>query len=354
MSGVQAITAADHCSRPTALTARKLLACVGVGTLGLLVAVAVALCMGPSGFSPEDLGVVFSNDAAAHVLREARLTRVLLGVLAGAGLGMSGAVLQALLRNPLADPFVVGISGGAAVGGTAAVVLMELLGMTAVWALPLGAYAGAIAVLLIIYAAASISGRVSSVAVLLAGVVFNAFCLALVSVLRLLVRAETAQSLMSWMMGSIASETWSVVNATAVYVAVGCTWLMFLAGRLHLLAQGDDTAARLGVDVERTRRMAYLATSLLVAGVVSVTGLIGFLGLMVPHVVRVLAGADARVVIPMSALLGGAALVLFDGASRSLFLMFGTEFPVGALTSLLGGPAFLWLLRKHLQGKGVP
>jgi len=240
------------------------------------------------------------------------------------------------------------------VGGTLAVVIQEplLAGAASGWiaqlTLPLGAYAGALSVLVLIYGAARVSGRASAVAVLLSGVVFNAFCLALVSVLRLLVRAETAQSLMAWMMGSVGSETWQMVGITGLYVTVGALWLIRLAGPLHLLAQGDDAAARLGVSVERMRLQAYLATSLLVAGVVSVTGMIGFVGLMVPHLCRVIAGPDTRVNIPLSGLVGAAALMVCDGFSRALFPVFHTEFPVGAFTSLLGGPVFLVLLRRHL------
>ena len=140
-----------------------------------------------------------------------------------------------------------------------------------------------------------------------------------------------------------------MVWATVLYVAVGATCLMLLAGRLHLMAQGDDAAARLGVDVQRTRMLAYLATSLLVAGVVAVTGLIGFLGLLVPHAVRFIWGPDGRLVLPVSALVGAGAMVLCDGLARGLFALWGTELPVGAVTALIGSPAFLWLLRNNLR-----
>lgn len=339
------------------LTRARLASSLLIGAAVMLAGAAVAVCMGPQGLSPGDLVTLFSDDTAGHILREARLTRVVLGGLCGAALSLAGASLQALLRNPLADPYVVGVSGGAAVGGTLAVVIQEplLAGVSTGWVaqltLPLGAYLGALAVLALIYGAARVSGRASAIAVLLSGVVFNAFCLALVSVMRLWVRAETAQSLMAWMMGSVGSETWRMVGVTAIYVSIGAVWIVRLAGPLHLLAQGDDAAARLGVSVERMRLQAYLATSLLVAGVVSVTGMIGFVGLMAPHLCRMIAGPDARVNVPLSGLVGAAALMVCDGFSRALFPVFDTEFPVGAFTSLLGGPTFLWLLRRHLGAR---
>lgn len=317
---------------------------------------AVGLCMGPSGFNLSDLPSMWGDGPQATLLLGARLPRVVLGALAGAALAMSGAALQALLGNPLADPFIVGVSGGAALGGTVALVLLGQFGLVAGWlgpaAVPMGAYAGALMVLALIYAAVRVSGRASAVSVLLSGVVFNSFCGALISVLKLLVRAETAQSLLAWLMGSVGSEPWPVVAITAAYVVAGALWLVLLAGRLHLLAQGDDAAARLGVDVQSARRWAYLATSLLVAGVVAVTGLIGFVGLLVPHAVRWVWGPDTRLVIPVSALVGAGAMVLCDGLSRAMFAWWGTELPVGAVTALLGSPAFLWLLRKNLSARG--
>ena len=155
------------------------------------------------------------------------------------------------------------------------------------------------------------------------------------------------------MSGSTAAarDAGTMVAITAVYVTVGALWLVRLAGSLHLLAQGDDAAARLGVSVERMRLQAYLATSLLVAGVVSVTGMIGFVGLMAPHMARAIAGPDARVNIPLSGLLGAGALMVCDGLSRALFPLFGTEFPVGAFTALAGAPVFLVLLRRHLGAR---
>lgn len=340
---------------PAPLTASRLaVALVGALVLALACA-AVAACMGPAGFAPQDLWRALGSGPEAEILREARWTRVALGLVCGAALSIAGAALQALLKNPLADPYVVGVSGGAAVGGTLALTLSEVAGVGASlggWLLPVGAYGGALLVLVVVWAAARASGGVSAVGVLLSGVVFNAFCLALVSVLRLMVRAETAQALMAWMMGSIGSETWTTVLMSAAYVGVGVAWLVALAGRLHLLAQGDEAAARLGVEVHATRRAAYLATSLVVAGVVGTTGMIGFVGLLVPHACRLVLGADVRLVLPFSALAGAGMLVLCDGAARALFGMLGTELPVGAITSLVGAPWFLWLLRRHLGGGG--
>ncbi|MEW5854724.1 MAG: iron ABC transporter permease [Myxococcota bacterium] len=337
------------------LTPRSLFLALVVAAGVLVVCTAFALGMGPEGFRLADLTTLGGSSDAALILQQARLPRVLLGALCGAALAMSGAALQALLRNPLADPYIVGVSGGAALGGSLAIVVGQRVlgtlheGWLGTAAVPLGAYLGALLVLLLIYAAARAAGRASALSVLLCGVVFNSFCAALVSVLKLVVSAETAQSLLAWLMGSVASEPWPVVGVTAIYVGVGAVVLVAMAGRLQLLAQGDEAAARLGVSVERTRRAAYLATSLVVAGVVAVTGLIGFVGLMVPHLVRLGGRADARLVIPVSGLVGAGMLVVCDALSRGLFAVWGTEFPVGAITALLGSPAFLWLLRKQLR-----
>lgn len=331
---------------------------LGVACVALLGCVAVGLMLGPQGFSPKDVVDLLSGGEDGALLWETRATRVVLGAACGAALSMAGAALQALLRNPLADPYVLGVSGGAALGGTLAVGLAGALGGGAVlgalgtWLLPLGAYAGAVATLGVLWLAVRVAPQQQALAVLLSGVVLNAFCLAVVSVVRLLVRAETAQSLLGWMMGSLGSESWTVVSSAVAYTGAGLVWLTALAGPLHLVAQGDALAQRLGVEVARVRVQALLAVSLMVAGVVSITGMIGFVGLMVPHLCRVMVGQDSRVLLPASALWGAGILVLLDGFTRGMFPLFGTEMPVGALTALLGGPAFLWLLHRHLRQHG--
>jgi iron complex transport system permease protein len=328
---------------------------LGTAVVVLLGCCVVALGLGTGGFSLQDLREIFGGGEEAATLWETRVTRVVLGAVCGAALSTSGAALQALLRNPLADPYVLGVSGGAALGGTLAVGVAsslgggEVLGTLGIWLLPAGAYAGAVGTLLVLWLAVRVAPQQQPVAVLLSGVVLNACCLAAVSVVRLLVRAETAQSLMGWMMGSIGSERWTVVASAAAYTGAGLVWLTVLAGPLHLIAQGDTLATRLGVRVTRVRVAALLAVSLMVAGVVSITGMIGFVGLMVPHVTRMVVGPDARVLLPASALWGAGALVLLDGVTRALFPVFGTEIPVGAITALMGGPGFLWLLNRHLR-----
>lgn len=315
----------------------------------------VALAMGTGGVDPA--GVWDGLRGEDPLIVQVRLPRVVLGAVVGGALALAGAALQALLKNPLADPYVVGVSGGAAVGGTLMVALLgsaaQAGGATwAPWALPLGAFAGAVLALVLLMGVVRWEGGMGAVAVLLSGVVFNAFCLAVVGIIRLLVSAETAQGLASWMMGSIASERWGHVAATAAYSAVGMVWLVALAGRLHVMAQGDELAGRLGVAVARTRAQAFVAVGLLVGGVVSMTGMIAFVGLLVPHAVRMVLGADMRRLMPASALVGAGLLPVMDGAARLCFPLWGTELPVGALTALCGGPVFLVLLRRH-HGRGA-
>lgn len=281
------------------------------------------------------------------IVFEARVPRVLLGAIAGAGLAGVGLAFQALLRNPLAEPYVLGVSGGSALGATVAI-LFGLSSATLVGAsmVPLAALVGGIAATSLVYALVRTQHAVSGTSILLAGVVINAIASAAITFLKTLVSASKAQELLYWLMGFLDVPSRPVLGFVAFYTAIGLAILLWDAGRLNLLALGDENASTLGVDVRALERRTFFACSIVVGAIVSVTGLIGFVGLIVPHAVRRLVGPDLRVALPTSLFAGGAVLVVCDLVSRALFRWLGTEPPVGAVTALVGGPLFLLLLRR--------
>ena len=309
--------------------------------------VGTSLLFGSVRLSPGEVwnALFGSGDArAVTIVRELRLPRALLGALVGGALAVSGAALQALLGNPLADPYLLGVSGGAACG----TLLGALLGLGArgAWgssfALPLAGFLGALVAVLVVGAGASVGGRLDRGRLLLSGVVVNALASAILLFLLSFGDAAHTQSFVFWMLGSLAGATPGAVKALAVYVVLGLALLLPLARAFDALALGEETAATLGVRVETVKRVAYLAASLLAAAAVATTGIIGFVGLLVPHAVRRLAPGH-RALLVLSFLGGAALLVAADSLSRSLFAP--AEISVGAVTALLGAPAFLVLLR---------
>jgi iron complex transport system permease protein len=264
----------------------------------------------------------------------------------GGGLSLAGAVFQALLRNPLAEPYILGVSGGAAV----AAVLVLALGLTTAgsWVLPLAAFAGAVAAIVLVFRVASAADRGLDVRVLLlAGVVVGAFFTACIALILSVSEAETVRSAVLWMMGSLAGADWRAVAVTATYTLPAALVLLGMARALNLLAIGEETATYLGTDVERIKQAAYGVASLLTAAGVAVAGIIGFVGLIVPHGVRLLAGSDHRTLLPLSFLAGAAFLALADVVARTALAP--TEIPIGVITAFVGVPLFLVLLRRSVS-----
>lgn len=279
---------------------------------------------------------------------EVRLPRIALAAIAGAGLSIVGASFQALLRNPLAEPYVLGVSGGAALGATVAIALgagaATLVGAALV---PGAALAGGLAATALVYGIARNAEHGSAgTSILLAGVMVNAITSALVTFLKTFVSPSRAQQLMRWLVGFVDLPSASSLVAVSAYVGVGAAVLLADAGRLNLLALGDDTAGTLGVDVRGLTRRTFVASSCIVGAIVSVTGLIGFVGLVVPHALRRTVGPDHRALLPASLLVGASMVLLCDLASRLLFRALGTEPPVGAVTAMIGGPVFLAMLAR--------
>jgi iron complex transport system permease protein len=311
--------------------------------VGLLIAVAIGLYVG---YQPLDLAALRHDPLARTVFFQLRMPRVLMAGVVGASLAIVGAALQALFRNPLADPFTLGVSGGASFGASIAISLGLGVSFAGVPVVFLAAFAGAgLSVLLVYRLARSAGGVILPGALLLSGVVLNLCASAGVLVIQYLTSYERALQILRWLIGSLDVVGFDLLVRMLIFLVPGWLVLGAYARDLHLLATGEESAASLGVDVRRTERMVFAACSLIVGVTVSVGGAIGFVGLIVPHAARLLFGQDVRVLLPASFLLGASFLILADTVAR--VIVSPGELPVGAITALLGGPAFLVLLRNQ-------
>jgi iron complex transport system permease protein len=274
------------------------------------------------------------------VVRDLRLPRVALAALVGAGLAMSGTALQATLRNPLAEPYLLGVSGGAAVGAVLAVVA----GLAGGALLPLAAFAGAVAAVVVaLVVARAAGGRADGRVLLMAGVVVGAFANAAIMVVLANAPADAIRNATWWMMGSVGGAEWKAVRALAIYVAIGGGVLWANGRDVDVLTLGEEPAAALGVQVERTTRLVYLVSALLAAATVSAAGLVGFVGLVVPHLARATGLRSHRALLAAAALIGAALVIGADVVAR--IAMPPAELPLGAVTALVGVPFFLTRLR---------
>ena len=311
--------------------------------LALLLAVTLGLAVGAVPLSPSEVWralIGMGDPGAVAIVNDLRLPRIALGVVVGAGLAVSGTALQATLRNPLAEPYLLGVSGGAAVGAVLAVVA----GLSGPGLVPLAAFGGAmLAVLLVLLVARAASGRADPRILLMAGVVVGAFCTAAIMVALATAPEGTVRGALWWMMGSLGDAQWSGVRWIALYVIGGIVCLAWWGRDLDVLALGEDAAASLGIDVERVTRRIYLVASLLAAATVAGAGLIGFVGLIVPAIARALGTRSTRETVFASALAGGTLVVVADIIARTVVRP--TELPLGAVTALVGVPFFLWRLR---------
>lgn len=280
----------------------------------------------------------------SSIILELRLPRTISGILVGAALSLSGAVLQALLRNPLADPFVLGISSGAAVGAVLAILVGLGSTFLGIYAVPGAAFGGALLTLLLVYFIARVEGRIPTQTMLLSGVIVSSFFSAIIMFLISVTSNEQIHSVMFWLMGNLEYSASQSLGVIFLYFLVGSAVLFFLAKDLNILVLGEETASELGVEVERVKKIAFVFASLITGAVVSVSGLIGFVGLVVPHVVRMIWGPDHRFLLPASALMGAMLLVVADTIARTV--MAPSEIPVGVVTAMGGAPFFVYLLRK--------
>lgn len=322
----------------------------GVGALLLGVLLVAALAAGLAlGAVPLPPGTVWSallgggaDPTAATIVRSIRLPRVVAGALTGAALALSGTLFQALLCNPLAEPYLLGVSSGAAFGAVAALtVIGPALGAVTVGAF---AFAGGLLAIAIVFRVAWATGRVDTRVLILAGVVVSAFFGACVMLLLALARGDAFRSAVLWTMGSLDGTTWAGVGLLAACTAGTAAVALWLSRHLNALALGEEAAAHLGTPVERVKRLAYVVASLAAAVTVSVAGVIGFVGLVVPHAVRLVWGPDHRALLPLSLLGGAATLVIADTVAQTVARPL--VLPIGVVTAILGVPLFLVLLRR--------
>jgi iron complex transport system permease protein len=312
--------------------------------LGLTAIVAVALAaavvLGPAHIPLGEL-------ASSEIVRTLRVPRAILALLVGGSLAVAGASLQALVRNPLADPFLLGLSGGAGLGAVLAIAL-HLAGP---WALPLAAFAGALGAMALVYRLGLVGGaQLDPRVLLLAGVAVGAFAGAITTAIVSLAEAADLRNAFLWLWGGLSGASWQTVLVIAVYIPVPLAVLYAAARPLDLLALGEEPATHLGADVEPLKRRVYVAASLLTAAAVAVSGVIGFVGLIVPHIARLVWGHRHRALLPASFLGGGALLLFADTAAR--VTVAPRELPVGIVTALVGVPLFAVLLRRWGGARG--
>lgn len=333
------------------VTPARLIRVTLVFAAGFLLVAVLAVLVGPSEITPLELlkalllgrpdGESAASDPGRTILFSIRIPRVLFAGIVGAALATAGVVFQALLRNPLADPFVLGVSGGASVGAIAGILLGAA---TLPFGTPLLAFAGALAAAFLVFGTARRGTTLSSNTLLLAGVIVNAFTSAVVMFLLSVSTSGEVHNAVFWLMGDLGLASGRDIGLAAL-ILLAAFVLIYAHGRaLNIFVIGEDTALRLGVSVESTKKVLLAAASVLTAVTVSLCGIIGFVGLIIPHMMRMVLGSDHRLLLPASLLFGGAFLVVADAFSRTL--MAPAELPVGVITALCGAPYFVYLLRR--------
>jgi iron complex transport system permease protein len=279
-----------------------------------------------------------------------RFPRVLLAVFVGAGLASVGVAMQAVVRNTLADPYILGVSSGASVGAVL-VLGFGWLSVLGLYAVSVGAFLGALVTFLAVFALAQSGGRLLPTRLILSGVACAYVFSGVTSLITLTSdNRELARSVLTWLLGSVAGADWVDLTLPATVLALGTIYLMFNARALNALLVGDETAATLGINVTRVRQILFLVMSLVTGVMVAVSGAIGFVGLMIPHMVRMVMGTDHRRVLPISIVVGSIFLIWVDVVARMAFAP--VELPVGVITSLLGGPFFIWLMMMQRRKEG--
>jgi len=324
-------------------------------SVSLLIVVIVSSGFGAAEISPfKIVRIVFSKlpftnieqdwgDNEELALMEWRLPRILIGVMVGGGLALAGVVFQALLRNPLAEPYILGVSSGGSLGAVIAI----MLGISSIKGfptLPIFAFLGSLATVFLVYGIANVGGKSPTHILLLAGVIVNAFFSAVIMFIVSIVRESDTHRFLIWSMGNLSPVETKLTVSSMILILSGGFILLFYSQKFNLLSMGEETAVELGVEVERVKKVAFVLASLITGACVSVCGIIGFVGLIVPHVVRMTIGADHRILMPASALIGAIFLVMADTIARTITSP--AEIPVGVVTALCGAPFFIYLLRR--------
>jgi len=308
---------------------------IGPAKIGFIEGLRGLLCgwrEGYSGLTPSEKTIIFSI----------RLPRVIFAGLVGASLSAAGVIFQALLRNPLADPFILGVSGGSAVGAIVGIII----GLGSIpFGIPALAFLGASATVVLVFFIGRTRGELHSNTLLLSGVIVNAFFSAVIMFLISMSRNADLHNIMFWLMGDLSIAAWVKIIFISVLLFVGFMVIYSYARPLNLIVAGEETAMQLGVNVERTKIVLFLAGSLVTAVAVSFSGIIGFVGLIIPHIMRMLLGPDHRILLPASLLFGASFLVVADTVARTVIPY--SELPVGVITALCGAPYFIYLLRRR-------
>ena len=325
----------------------------------LLAVMAAAVGIGSVAVSPGAAWHVITSHLAGHqaatvndeIIWQIRLPRVLLAAVVGAALTTAGTVVQVLVRNPLADPYLLGISSGASVGATA-VLLFGAFASLGLWAVSAGSIIGALLAMATVFAVARQGGTLAPTQLILCGVVMAAFFEAITSFLIFRGNPQATQSVLFWLLGSFGLATWSQLPLPAACLLAVAGYLITQGRALNALAMGPEAAASLGVDVHRLRRDLYIATSLVAGVAVAVSGVIGFVGLVVPHIVRLLVGSDHRRVLPAGALAGAAFMTAADLLARTIVAP--QEMPIGVITAFIGAPVLVVLIRRRPYLYGTP
>lgn len=335
--------------------------------IALIITVIVSLGLGSTSVPVQDILTIIGkripllnsfvdpssvSAASEAVILEARLPRIIAGVLIGAALAAAGVLYQGVFKNPMADSYVLGVSAGAAVGASAAILFGAGFVFFELRLIQVAAFIGALSAMFLVYNLARVGSRVPVTTLLLCGIAVNFFLFAIVGVLEI-IAANKLHDIVFWLMGGYSNVYWQDIWAILPFIVIGIVLSFFYVRDLNLLAMGEETAHHLGVNVERSKQILLVLASLITAAAVSVCGLIGFVGLMIPHLTRLIIGPDHRILLPTSTIIGAIFLVLCDDLARVLSTLFSTmstrDWPVGIITMLFGAPFFVFLLKKKKQ-----
>lgn len=334
-------------------------------TLALVLIAMISCCIGAVQISMSELLSVLAHQSGltdargftsqqAAVLLNIRMPRVMLGVLIGAGLGISGAAIQGLFRNPLAEPGLIGISSGATLFAVMMIVLQlgvfkTLSGVIGTYALSLVAFIGAGITTMTVYRLSVTNGKASATTLLLSGIAINALAGAITGLLTYLSTEEQLRTITFWSLGSLGGASWQTVTGLLPFILVAVLGLPFLGKSLNIMALGDSQALHMGIDIKLVKRLVIVLSTIAVGASVSVAGIIGFIGLIVPHILRIIFSADHRLVLPGSALAGAFLLSVADLLARTIVVP--AELPIGILTALIGTPVFIYIIIRERKFK---
>jgi len=321
-----------------------------LGILGILGASLLCLNFGVVSIQPRVIFSILSHRSAEStnylIIWQLRIPRIIMAILAGIALSTVGAAFQGILRNPLADPYILGVSAGAALGACIGIALEYISGYYLTSYLPLFSFLGAIFSLFLVYKSSKVSLSEGSSGLLLGGVAITFLFSALITILLAFSKSEL-HSMLFWLMGDLSTASWNKISIIVLPVLLGCFLIFFSSLDLNALALGEEEALHLGVNTSKLRVRIFITGSLIIASVVSFTGIIGFVGLIIPHIARLLVGPDHRIMLPSSAFLGAIFLILCDTLAR--FIIAPTEIPIGAITASIGAPLFIYLLKRGYQ-----